>query len=91
MSTNVRRDQERIAQQSAFAEMLGGIYRLLGTDARGYEVRYYFVDGDIQIVDPETNDVVDETDLDGRTPQQYREWVDEFVDETEVDWNEEAF
>jgi hypothetical protein len=91
MSTNVRPDQESTGIQSAFESMVDSIYRDLGTDVRGYEVRYYFAADQVRIVDPEADDVVDETDLDGASIHQYREWVDEHVDATEVDWNEEAF
>jgi hypothetical protein len=91
MNTNARPDQESTDIQSAFESMLGGIYRDLGTDARGYGVRHYFAADAVRIVDPESDDVVDTTDLDGASIHAYREWVDEHVDATTVDWNEEAF
>jgi hypothetical protein len=74
--------------------MLEGIYYHLGTDVRGYEVRHYPAADAVRIVDADAGgqeDVVDRTALDGRSIHAYREWVDEHVDATEVDWNEEAF
>lgn len=70
---------------------MASIYRYLGTDVRGYEVRYYFTADQIRIVDPETDDVVDETDLNGASIHDYRAWVESEVDATTVDWAEEAF
>jgi hypothetical protein len=67
--------------------------RFLGKDDQGREHCYWPHTGRITVraFDGLDTITVEEFDLDGKTLNDYRVFVDDFVDNCDVDWNEAAF
>lgn len=91
MSVNARRTDQGTDLETAVDQIGDRFYLYLGTDDRGYELRYYPAADAVLIVDDDADVVVDRTALDGQTIHDYRAWVEAEVDATDVDWYDGAF
>lgn len=90
MSINDANPEKGIDARTLGETLAASIRFELGTDDRGNAVLHVPATNDILIESP-SGEEVDRTDLGGATIHDYREWVEQHVDATDVDWDERAF